>query len=194
MESRDFIRPILAGLVGIGLIVLVIVLIVKALSGAPSAPTSQVDITKYASTPNASATLLIDGPTNVDQDHRQVKITVSSTENEIDIIQGYQNTVMDSQTYPNNSVAFASFLQALKLMNFSKGKSSNVDYRGYCPTGERYVYTFSNGENDLFTYWSTSCSGQGTFEGSAPGVRVQFVRQIPDSDFGRLTGSIPLGF
>jgi hypothetical protein len=192
MESRDVIRPILVGLVGIGLIVLVIVLIVKAISGSPSAPTSQIDITKYATTPNASVSILIDGPTGIDQDHRQVKISVSSTQNEIDIMQGYQGTVMDRQTYTNNSAAFASFLQTLKLLNFSRGSASTVDYRGYCPNGERYLYTFNNGENNLFTYWSTSCGGQGTFEGNAANVLQQFEQQIPQADFSQLTNNIPL--
>jgi hypothetical protein len=193
MESRDVIRPILVGLVGIGLIVLVIVLIVKSLAGSPSAPTSQIDLTKYADTPNASVTLLIDTPTGIDQDHRQVRIIVSGTQNEIDILQGYQGTVMDRQTYPNNSAAFSVFLQTLKLMNFSKGSVSSANYEGYCPGGERYLYTFNNGENNLFTYWSTSCGGQGTFEGDAPDVLTQFEQQIPQSDFNNLTDNIPLG-
>ena len=192
MESRDVIRPILVGLVGIGLIVLVIVLIVKAIAGSPSAPTSQIDITKYATTPNASVSLLIDSPTGIDQDHRQVRITASSTQNEIDILQGYQGTVMDRQTYPSNSAAFSAFLQTLKLMNFSKGSVSSANYQGYCPSGERYLYTFNNGENNLFTYWSTSCGGQGTFQGDAPDVLQQFEQQIPQADFSNLTNNIPI--
>lgn len=194
MESRDFIRPMLAGLVGIGLIVLVIVLVIKAFSGGgSSAPSSQLDITKYADTPNASVTLLVDGPTDIDQDHRQLKLVVSSTGNEIDAIQGYQGDVTASQTYPNNSVGFATFLQTLKLMDFSKGKTSNINYSGYCPTGERYTFTFYNGQTPAFTYWRTSC-GQGTYEGELAPVLQQFRLQIPSTDFGKVAGNIPLGF
>lgn len=194
MEARDVIRPILVGLVAVGLVVLVIVLIVKALVGPPAAPSSQIDITKYATTPDASVTVLVDGPTGVDQDHRQVKITVSATQNEIDLLQGYQGTVMATQSYPNNEASFAVFLQTLKLMNFSKGILSHVDYRGYCPTGDRYVYTFNNGENDLFSYWSTSCGGQGTFGGNSSQVLQQFRQQIPQADFDQLTSNVPLNF
>jgi len=193
MESRDYIRPLLALLVGIGLVVLVIVLLVKAFSGAPSAPSSQVDITKYDNAA-ANATLLIDAPTMIDQDHRQVKITVGGTGNEIDVIKGYQSTVIQSHTYPSNTSAFGTFLQTLKLMNFSKGATSNVDYRGYCPTGDRYVFTFNNGENNVFSYWATSCGGQGTYKGALDPVLVQFKKQIPEMDFDHLTNTIPLGF
>jgi len=194
MESRDIIRPILAGLVGIGLIVLVIVLIIKAFSGGTSAPSSQIDITKYANTPNANVTLLVDSPTDIDQDHNQVKITVGNSSNQVDIIQGYQGTVTNSQSYPNNSAAFGVFLQTLSLLDFSKGKVSNVNYQGYCPTGERYIFTFNDGSRDLFSYWATSCGGQGTFQGKTGSVLQQFRLQIPENDFNKLTGDIPLGF
>lgn len=193
MESRDYIRPFLALLVGIGLIVLVIVLIIKAFSSAPSAPSSGINITKYDNAAS-SATLLIDAPTNIDQDHRQVKITVSGDDNEVDVLKGYQGSVVSSQTYPNNTAAFGTFLQTLQLMNFSKGTLSSVDYRGYCPEGDRYVFTFNNGENDLFSYWATSCGGQGTYKGALGPVLEQFRRQIPENDFDTMTNNISLGF
>lgn len=193
MESSNLLRPLLAMLVGIGLVVLVAVLLIKAFSGGPSSPTSQIDITKYSGVAS-SATLLVDAPTMLDQDHRQVKITVSGTENEIDILKGYQGTVLQSKTYADNTTAYSTFLQTLKLMNFSKGKVSSVDYRGYCPTGDRYLLTFNDGNKDLFTYWATSCGGQGTYEGELSPVLQQFQRQIQENDFDQLTSSIPLNF
>lgn len=193
MESSNFIRPFLALLVGIGMIVLVAVLLIKAFGGGATAPSSQTDITRYANAPS-SVSLLIDSPTNIDQDHRQVKITVSGTENEIDILKGYQGTVLQSKTYANNTNAYSVFLQTLKLMNFSKGKVSNVPYQGYCPTGDRYIFTFNNGTNNVFSYWATSCGGQGTYEGSLGPVLQQFQDQIPEDDFSQLTGDISLDF
>lgn len=194
MDIRNFIRPIITGLVGLGVVVLIIVLFVKLFSGGGGTPSTQVDVGKYADTA-ATATLLIDGPTNIDQDHRQVKITVSQTTNEIDIIQGYQGVIINTQSYPNNSAAYGAFLQSLKLLNFSKGNNDKnaADYRGYCPTGERYAYTFNDGNTDLFNFWSTSCR-QGTFKGNALGVLNLFRAQIPRKDFDRLTSGIPLGF
>lgn len=190
MDMRSGIRNIIIGLVCLGVAVLVIVLLVKLIfgGGGPAAPV--LDVGKYANT-DASVTLLVDSPTNIDQDHRQVKITVSGTQNEIDIIQGYEGHVIDSRTYNNNPAAFGAFLQSLKLLNFSKGSTSPSDYRGYCPTGDRYVYSFSGGDGKHFSYWSTSCN-QGTFGGNRPAVRALFYAQVPASDFGELTGSIPL--
>ena len=189
MDIRSSIRPLIVALVSIGLVVLVIVLIIKGITGHPSTPTNRVNVTKYADT-SATATLLIDGPTNVDQDHRQLRITVSGTLNQIDVIQGYQGDVIKTQTYSSNSVAFGAFLQSLQLLNFSKGLPSTADYRGYCPTGDRYRYSFNDGQKDLFGYWSTSCGHQGTFQGLPVAVRQLFERQIPQRDLSELTNGI----
>jgi len=136
----------------------------------------------------------VDAPTGVDQDHRQVKITVSATGNEIDIIRGYQGTVMASQSYANNTAAYSVFLQTLQLMNFTKGKKISENYQGYCPFGERYIFTFNNGTNNVFSYWATSCGGQGSYEGQLQTVLQQFEQQIPETDFNQLTGDIQIGF
>lgn len=182
MDIRSYIRPIIAGLVGLGIVILVIVLLVRLFSGPHGTPAPKIDITSYANT-GASATLVLQGPNVVDQDYREVKITVGRDTNEIDLIQGYEGHVIKSQMYPSNSTAFSAFLQSLDLLGFSKGTTKDLgDYRGYCPFGSRYLYKFNNGTSDVFNYWSTSCGGQSTFKGSAPSVRRLFVAQIPTTD------------
>lgn len=185
MDARSLIRSIIVALVSIGLVVLVIVLLVKGFSGKPSAPSSRINVGNYAYS-SAIATLLIDGPTNLNQDHYQVRISVSGTENEIDVIQGYEGNVVKRQNYSNNAQGFGVFLQSLQLLNFSKGGKSPSDYRGYCPSGDRFVYSFSDAQNELFSYWSTSCGSQGTFQGSAQAVRTLFERQVPQRDLSLL--------
>ena len=188
-------RPLLTVLVGIGIVVLIIVLIVKLMGGNSPQPDTTLDVSKYANSA-ATATLLIDSPTNLNQEHHQVKITVSQTLNTLDIMQGYQGSVTDSRTYENNSTAFGAFLQSLKLMGFAKGNNDKTlaDYRGYCPNGDRYVLTFNDGQTDKFTYWTTSCSHQGTYKGNRGGTLELFRRQIAQKDFDRLAGSVSLGF
>jgi hypothetical protein len=188
MDTRTIARFVIAALAGLGLIVLTIVMIVKILSGSGAPTLPQVNVGRYGST-NATSTLLIDGITNVDQSHYQLRVTVSGTLNQIDTIQGYEGRVIRTQTYANNSAGYTQFLQSLQLLGFSKGVKSAIDYRGYCPTGQRYLYQFNNGSTDLFSFWSTSC-GQGTFRGSASQVRQLFERQIPTNDLNKfLTGT-----
>lgn len=181
MDIRSVIRPILAGLVGLGLLALFIIVFVKLLTGHGAAPIKQVDITQYSGT-EAVASLLIDSPTVIDQEHYQLEINVAATQNEVKVIKGYQGQVISDHTYPSNSDAYATFLQAAKLLNFAKGQTNNIDYRGYCPTGDRYIYSFNDGQSDLFKFWSTSCGRAGTFLGSPQPVRQLFERQIPSED------------
>jgi hypothetical protein len=187
MDIRSAIRPILAGLVGLGVVALFIIVFVKLLTGHGAAPVKQIDISQYSGT-SAVASLLIDSPTVIDQDHYQLQINVSATRNEIKVINGYQNTVVSDNTYPSNSPAFATFLLSIKMLNFAKGTTSTLDYRGYCPTGDRYLYSFNDGQSDLFKFWSTSCGRVGTFLGSPQPVRQLFERQIPADDLDKIIG------
>jgi len=191
MEYRSVIRTVIAALVGVALLVLVIVLIAKAISGitgGSSTPQKQLDITQYAGS-GSSAVLLVDGPTNLDQDHRQVRITVSASQTEVEVLQGYQGTVLDSRTYANNEVAYAVFLHALQLKDFTQGNADpkQADYRGYCPAGDRYIFKFNDGTRDRFTYWTTNCSGEGTFAGNTSAIVSLFRAQIAQQDINRLT-------
>jgi len=183
MDVRSFIRPIIAGLVGLGIVVLVIVLIVKLFTRPGTPQLTPVDVGIYAHS-SAEATLVMQGPTVIDQDFRQIKITVGQNQNEIDLIEGYQGHVAQTKTYQSNSAAFGAFLQSLKLQGFAQGTTRNLgDYRGFCPTGSRYLYGFNDGNTDLFNYWSTSCGSQGTFKGSPHSVRSLFINQILNEDF-----------
>jgi hypothetical protein len=192
METRSTLRTIIAALVGIGILIVIIVLMFRLFTRPSSPKTPAVNIGAYSDTAS-DVTLLVDAPTNINQDHRQVRITVSSTQNQIEILEGYQGNVVNSRTYPNNSTAYSAFLQALKGANFTKGDTkSKADYRGHCPLGERYVYTFNDGYKDLFSYWTTSC-GEGTYHGNRSLTYTLFQRQIPAKEFRDLTRGIPLG-
>lgn len=188
-------RRILIALVGIGLILLVFVLVIKGITGhkKSSSPIKQSNLSQYADT-DATAQLYIDGPIKIDQDHRAVKISVNKTQTQIDIIQGYQGNVINTQTFANNQPAYAVFLQALKLQDFAKGNTSPGagDERGVCPNNDRFIYSLVNNNSNVFRFWSTSCGG-GTFSGKGSEVRRLFIRQIPQTEFNKLTSGIPLG-
>lgn len=176
-------RAVLGILIGLGLIVLVFVLILKGFSGGSNSTKPSIDLVTYAGS-NAVAQLVLDGPVNADQDHRTVRISVSQNQTQFELIQGYQGNVIRQQTFPNNQPAFAVFLQALNHQNFTRGDNdpSRQDERGYCPQGSRYIYSLNQGGDTVLRYWSTSCSGQGTFGGNASVVRNLFERQIPGFD------------
>ena len=176
-------RYIVGLLLGIGLIVLTIILIFKAFSGgsstAPKAP--RIDLNSYANT-QAVMRYTIDGAVVSNQQHERVRITVSSDRVLFEEIQGYQGQLKQSKTYPNNPDAYATFLHALTLVSYAQGNPSTVkDERGYCPAGRRFIYEGLSGGDNIFRWWSDSCtSKEGNFLGNANTTQLLFIRQVPD--------------
>jgi hypothetical protein len=169
-------------LIAIGLIVLVFFLVLRGFSGS-STPKNQTQLTDYANT-NTVMSLTIDGPTSADQTHESINITVGESETVINIMQGYQGSVTSSKTYGNNSTSYGQFLSALQVAGFQKGNTDPTkrDERGFCPTGNRYIYQIEQGNSNSERFWSTSCGSGGTFKGSASIVRQLFIKQVPDYD------------
>ncbi len=167
----------------VGLIVLVFVLVLGGLGGgkkgAPNKP-SEVILSDYTNTATIMR-LTVDGPVNADQLHKAVRITVGRDQNVIELITGYQGTVAKKQSYNTNTQAYETFLRSLQKLNFTKGDSTPAlaDERGFCPSGERYIYEIMSGVDTVERYWGSTC-GQGTFKGIGPSVRALFRAQIPD--------------
>lgn len=145
----------------------------------PAVPKSLMD---YAVT-DASARVTIDGRINGDDKHRAVRITVSRNERKVEVIQGYEGNVIQSQSYANNQEAYTNFLSAINRAGFSKErKTADKDERGVCPQGFRYIFELSNTNNGDMRRWSASCVGFGTFGGQTTLVRSLFQAQITDYD------------
>jgi hypothetical protein len=190
----DRVKYVIAGLIGLGLIVLVFALIIRGFSGGgTSTGEKPLDLPSYAAT-DAVAELDIQGPIVLDQNYRVVRIQVAQTLTRIEIIKGYQNTVIERQSFENNETAYFNFLRALQLQGYTNGNSdpAQADETGYCPQGNRFVYRFSEDDVDLMRFWSTTC-GDGTFSGDRSQVRQLFIRQIPPDVYNRLTRGIPIG-
>jgi hypothetical protein len=163
-------------LIAIGLIILIFVIILKG--GGSKAPS--LNLNSYANS-DATIQLTIDGPITADQTHQQIQIAISPTDSGIEMLQGYQGSVTNSKTYLNNQNAYSVFIHALANTGFTKGVSStNLDSEvGACSSGERYIFTLTEGGSTVAEYWSTSCGG-GTFGGNINVAMNLFEQQIPD--------------
>jgi hypothetical protein len=181
----------LAGiLIAVGLVILVIILLFKAFSGghpstATNAPKPLID---YAGT-DVTMQMTIEGDVTADQNHLELQISVGSTSSQINIFQGYQQTLLNTSSYSNNQNAYADFLRALDLAGYRLGnsRSSLNNEQGYCEAGERYVFEIVEDNQDLQRYWTSSC-GAGNFKGSLLAVLSLFERQIPN--YGQLTDTL----
>jgi hypothetical protein len=165
----------------IGIILLFVWLFSKLPNGSTKGHTStQIVLNNYIAK-NSEVDFTIDGPTNSDEQHRSVRITVSADSKEMDVIQGYQGTIINSKTYGNNQTAYDVFMRALSLASFTKvRKTSLTDDRGVCPLGDRYIYQlFNNGTQELRT-WTATCNGLGTSGSATDVINHLFEAQIPD--------------
>jgi hypothetical protein len=183
-------RYFLGFLIAIGLLALVIILVVKSLSHNATGPQPK-PLSSYSNT-YAVAGLLIGGPIVADQNYHQFQINISQFSSQINIIQGYQGTVVNTQTFSNNSSAFSAFLSALQGNDFALG-NSNYKYKtpaGFCSFGDTYSYSLTNGNNAIVNYWATSCGGQGNFKGITGNINQLFEAQIPD--FSQITSATTL--
>jgi hypothetical protein len=183
-------RYLLIFFIAIGLIVLIFILILKNFSSTPvkSAP----PLINYATT-NTVVEVTIDGPVVADQNYQAIQMIVGQSQNQINITQGYQGTVISTQSYQNNESAYATFLRAIDLAGFTRGNPNpNVrDSRGFCSQGDTYNFTIVNGSTTVQDYWSTSCGGNlETSTGNVGLILALFQAQFPD--YSTITANVPL--
>ncbi len=173
----------------IALVVVTFVLILHLFKGNGAPKQVTAPLISYANT-DATVELTQYGPVVADQQHQGYRITVGNTLSQIDTLQGYQNTITSTATYPNNQEGYAEFLRALDLAGFQKSiKNTSADSRGYCATGDTYLLEIVKGGQDVQRLWYTSCK-LGTFKGNLPQVLNLFQRQIPG--FSSTTSDISL--
>ncbi|HXE10243.1 MAG TPA: hypothetical protein VN554_02345 [Verrucomicrobiae bacterium] len=174
--------------IALGLIILLIILL---LSGGKKPVTSGKRLVDYADT-DAQVSMLIDGPVNAVSLHRQISITVDSTNVTYEALQGYDGDATDTQIFANTQSSYDAFLHALQHAGFSKGDNSPAlkDERGYCPLGNRYIFELTQDGNTLQRYWTTSCGGNTpmSYLGSRNLTLTLFQAQVPG--YSKLSQSV----
>lgn len=181
-------KYILGTLAVVILLVLAIVLFSTTSNrGSTQEGVRRVDLTNYINT-HSAVSWTEQGKVVGPEEHRQVRIAVSSSERRIEILKGYDQAVERSQTFPNTPESYDRFMRSLVEVGFSRQRDAErTDYRGICPLGKRFIYTLNSGKSDELFLWSTSCSRkEGTFGGNSGIVQKLFQHQIPDyNDFVR---------
>lgn len=119
-----------------------------------------------------------------DTERRAIAIVVTANERRLEVLSGFDETVVRTESFPNTSAAYETFLIALNGAGFTQDRESTIkDDRAACPLGRRYIYEVrdSNG-GDLMRLWGTTCgkSAPGTVDGNESTIRRLFEAQIPD--------------
>ncbi|HYH36375.1 MAG TPA: hypothetical protein VD706_02650 [Candidatus Saccharimonadales bacterium] len=173
------------------MVALIITLIVMLFNGGdkPAVPNTTKKLTDYANT-DARVSMTIDGPINASSEHEQVRVTVDRNNVTYEHIKGYDGQVADTKIFENTENAYDVFLHALMHAGFTNGNNESAlrDDRGYCPTGDRYIFELSENNDRLQRYWATSCGGVRTYDGALNLTLTLFKAQVPD--YSGLTGNI----
>ncbi|MGC1176530.1 MAG: hypothetical protein WA843_00505 [Candidatus Saccharimonadales bacterium] len=186
-------RYFIGFIVTLGLIIILILLLVTGGGSKSKTSTAPKTLTSYVDT-DAEVRLLVDGPVNADQIHQRELITVGRYNVTFQQMQGYDNAIVNTQSYPSTRDAYAAFLHSLQHAGFTNVKTDPklADERGYCPLGNRYVFELRQNDADIERYWATSCGKPKTFPGNTDMVITLFKAQIPDYD--TLTQNINIAF
>ena len=175
------------------IIILVIFLFVGG--GKKNTPTTPAKtLPSYANT-DATVSMTIDGPINGDDAHRAIKVTVGQNSRELDVIQGYSGTVIQTNPFYNSQNAYNVFLHAINLSGFTllrKGTSASLDSTGQCALGERFTFTLEQDGNVISHLWTSTCgTSTGNFAGNSPSLQQLFEAQITNYD--TLTENVNFG-
>ncbi len=174
-------------LVTIFVIIFFIILGIVIFGGSSKAPNPKIagkTLPDFAST-DAKVRVTIDGIINGDEEHRQIRITIGQDQRSLDIIQGYQNRIIKTKTFSNNTSAYDVFLHSINLYGFSRERKTKfTDERGVCPLGQRYIYelTDTGSKKTDFRLWNSSCGSTGTEGGQGAIILELFQAQITGYD------------
>jgi hypothetical protein len=181
-------RYLLGLLAIVALIIILIILIVPG--GKKVAPTG-AGMLSYDDT-NTVVRLTIDGPEVAASNHQSIQITVGKSNVTFTQINGYNNQIVNIQTYNNTEASYEVFLRSLYYADYYKGNTSTAESNeeGVCALGSRYVYEIMNGSNEIQRFWSTDCGGLHTYEGDPNLTMSLFQNQVPN--YNSLTANVNL--
>lgn len=179
-------------LIGLGLsIVLIVILFIFIFTHHSSPQPSQRALASYSSDPTAQVALLIDGPVNAESEHNQVQIVISNSDATINVFSGYNDKVVNTKNYYLSEAGYNVFLRSLEYAGFMKGTNDPAlaNASGYCPTGDRYIFSFNDAGQQKWRYWQDSCGGDPhTFDGNFNLTMQLFEAEIPS--YSDITGNL----
>jgi hypothetical protein len=178
-----YLGRLIAGFIGFIIFIVILVMLIGH-GGKKPAPLNPIKpLGDYAET-NATVSFTTDGMVNADELHRSIRITVSTNQMQLDVLQGYNPRVITSKTFVNNQEAFTVFLRSIANSGFVaklKNSKAPADERGQCPLGFRYIMTLNDGSDDLSRLWASTCGSKiGTSGGAVTTLQNLFQAQIPN--------------
>lgn len=195
MEQSTIIRIIRIALIllVLGLFIWFIMWLFSPKESEEPAPEQPVDTSAQVEQ-FATVRYVQDGQITAPEQHYSIIVTVNAFSRRLEVVQGYNASVIRSQNYENTTASYDAFYAAIKNVGFfvEREDTSGSDRTSVCPLGVRYSYLAgSDISNPTLNTWGASCGAKiGTFGGNAGQVKTLFKDQIPD--YSTLTKDISL--
>lgn len=170
----------------LAIVVIAFIAIFAVVNHNPGANTSNTvpkkDTTRLTSLVDTSGevSMTIRGRITGDDTFRSIRIRVNANERVVEVLDGYNQTIERSQSFPNNSAAFTQLLYALDNSGYTRSQTPVYsDSRGVCPTGNVTFYDFTDAEGKKHELWATTCgSTLGNYAGSSSQSKQVLQAQI----------------
>jgi hypothetical protein len=142
---------------------------------------SKTVVTEYADS-SAKVVYELHGELVAEEQRQSIRITIDRNQRVIELLDGYQQTVINKKTYSNNSEAFNEFMFGLSRAGFATKQDPEFDSeKGVCPNGNITIYKLVENGEDISRLWGSTCSNNdGSFDGNRRVVKDLFEDQIPD--------------
>lgn len=186
-DARRYIVGVLLIIIAIMLIVLGFRAIANVFSNDDPEPVKQTSSSKKvdllaAPGGNKAVQYTVRGPIVGNEQHQSIRITINRDDRRIEVLEGYNDNVIKSQTTKNTQEAYQAFIEAIYGAGFTNevnGKDRGVEGQ-VCPLGRNFSFEVDPGRSGSFYSWSTSCSNKfGTFAGKRGTIDTLFRQQIP---------------
>ncbi len=193
MSPRSRFIIFLTAIVGLALILVLVFGGKKNNSNSSTTkkPTAQqgIALVDYAER-DSKVVFTVDGQINSEEQHRAIRITVGRDSKTVEVVKGYQNTVLSTNRFDNNPEAYKTFMYALTRLNFAKQRTiKQTNDLAVCPQGRRYVSELYDNNDRKMRLWTASCQ-KGTSSANYSQLQSLFQKQIPD--YSKLVGNVQL--
>ena len=148
----------------------------------PNAPVENaVVLTEYADT-SAKVVYELHGELVGEGERQSIRITIDRNQRLFEVLDGYQQKVMVSKSFPNNAAAFEEFGYGLSRAGFVLEQYARFETeKGVCPNGNITIYKLVDAGEDVSRLWGSTCSEKdGSFDGNRRVVKDLFEDQIPE--------------
>jgi len=142
--------------------------------------------------PGVNVILEVQGPVVAKEKYNTYRLIVSRTARTMQVIRGYDNSVVKEERLDNTEASFDVFLKSLERAGFDRlsGKFKDQDEKGVCANGRRYIFEIEDDGVEAFRAWKTSCAKESGSSAAPTAVRTLFQKQFPN--FANFTAGLNL--